>query len=219
MEEVKAWDWSKNENLIWEKPSLESYYYVNLWKAKNYQNILDLGCGIGRHTKLFCENGFKVWGCDLSEVAVSNTMQKLKLASLDAKVEVADMHNLPYEDEKFDAIFSYHTISHTTSLKIKTIIKEITRVLKKKGEIFLTLCSKSTYSFQSNLYPHLDENTLIKTDEGPEKGIPHFYVDLEDIKDLFSDFQIINIRHIDDITLSDNDKHSFHYFMHLKKLN
>ena len=69
--------------------------------------------------------------------------------------------------------------------------------MQKNGIFFCTLCSKDTWAFTNPDFPHIDENSLIKTD-GPEKDVPHFYVNLEDIQKLFSDFEIIRIRHIDD---------------------
>ena len=44
----KEWNWEINKQNIWLKPSIESYYYVNIWKEKGYKQILDLGCGLGR---------------------------------------------------------------------------------------------------------------------------------------------------------------------------
>ena len=125
----------------------------------------------------------------------------------------ADMLKLPYEDNSFDAIFAYHVISHTDSVGIKRIINEISRVLRISGEVFLTLCSKESWSFRDAGYPKLDENTVIKTEEGPEKGVPHFYVDLDDILDLFSNYDIERIRYIDDCYFDGKKQNCKHYFL------
>lgn len=37
-------------------------------------------------------------------------------------VKVADMQDLPYQDDSFDAIFAYHVISHTDTLGIGQIL-------------------------------------------------------------------------------------------------
>lgn len=39
----------------------------------NEKDFLDLGCGIGRHTILFAQNGFNTYAFDLSEEAVNAT--------------------------------------------------------------------------------------------------------------------------------------------------
>ena len=56
----------------------------------------------------------------------------------------------------------------------KLVIKELERVLKKNGEVYLTLGSKETWGFKETDWPMVDENTKIRMDDGPEKGVPHF---------------------------------------------
>ena len=126
------------------------------------------------------------------------------------------MIKLPYADNSFDALFADHVISHTDSIGILKIIREISRVLNVGGEIFLTLCSKETWSFRDAGYPKLDENTVVKTDDGPEKGIPHFYVTFDDITNLLADYDIERIRHTDDCYFSGRKQNSKHYFISAK---
>lgn len=61
MIESKAWNWNilkKEEEDIWKRPSIESYYLLHRWHSQEKLNFLDLGCGLGRHTILFAENRF-----------------------------------------------------------------------------------------------------------------------------------------------------------------
>lgn len=214
----KEWDWSKEVNSIWLQPSEESYFVSQQWKAKNIKHILDFGCGLGRHSIYFSNQGFDVSAFDLSKDGTEHLKQWAEKEHLSINIENADMMSLPYQDNTFDAIFAFHVISHTDSIGIKKVINEITRVLKVEGEIFITLCSKETWSFRDAGYPKIDDNTVVKTDEGPEKGIPHFYVTLDDILDLFSDFEIERIRHIDDCYFSGRKQNSKHYFISAKLL-
>jgi hypothetical protein len=66
-------------------------------------------------------------------------------------------------------------------------------------------------------YPSLDENTVVKTDEGPELGIPHFYADLDDVLMLFHDFSLCRIRHTNDCFFEGKRQDSRHYFILGKK--
>lgn len=212
----KAWDWNKEGSSFWLQPSEESYFVAQQWKDKNIKHILDFGCGLGRHSIYFAKQGFDVSAFDLSEEATEHLKQWAEKEHLSVHIDHADMMSLPYQDHTFDAIFAFHVISHTDSIGVKKIIKEISRVLKGNGEIFITLCSKETWSFQEAGYPKIDDNTVMKTDEGPEKGIPHFYVTLDDIFDLFSGFEIERIRHIDDCYFSGRKQNSKHYFISAK---
>lgn len=209
----KAWEWNKESGPIWLQPSEESYYVAKQWKDKNIKKVLDFGCGLGRHSIFFAKQGFHVSAFDLSEEAVEHLKSWAEKENLSIEIVNADMQNLPYGDNSFDAVFAYHVISHTDSVGVKKIINEISRVLKIGGEIYFTLCSKETWSFKDAGYPKLDENTVIKTDEGPEKGIPHFFVTLDDIIDLLADYNIDRIRHTDDCYLSGKKQNSKHYFI------
>lgn len=212
----KAWDWEKENCPVWLSPSEENYYVSQQWKTKNIKSVLDFGCGLGRHSVFFSKEGFKVSAFDLSEEATAHLIEWAEKENLSIDVTNADMIALPYEDNSFDALFAYHVISHTDSVGIKKIIDEITRVLKIGGEIFITLCSKETWSYKEAGYPRLDDNTVVKTDDGPEKGVPHFYVTMDDILDLFKSFDIERIRHVDDCYFSGRKQNSKHYFISAK---
>lgn len=212
----KAWEWEKENKSIWLNPSEESYYIAQHWKEKKYKEVLDFGCGLGRHSIYFAKQGFNVSAFDLSARGTEKLRQWSNSENLSIDIKVADMLNLPYKDNSFDAIFAYHVVSHTDSMGIKQILGEISRVLKINGEIFITLCSKETWSFKDAGYPKLDENTIIKTEEGPENGIPHFFVTLDDIIDMFSNFEIERIRHTDDCYFAGRKQNSKHYFIMAK---
>lgn len=128
------------------------------------------------------------------------------------------MLNLPYEDESIDCILCRNVISHTDTEGIKKIICELKRVLKEKGECYLTLGSKDTWGFKREDWPFVDENTKIRVENGPENGIPHFYADYDLIKKLFNDFKIEKIYQVEDF-YDDNGKsyNSFHYHILIKK--
>lgn len=213
MAESKAWNWSEEKNAIWLTPSEESYYVANRWSELGYRRVLDFGCGLGRHSIFFARQGFHVSAFDLSPEGASHLERWAREEALEVDVATADMRSLPYRDHSFDCIFAFHAISHTDTAGMQEILAEIRRVLRPGGEIYLTLCSKETWSFAEAGYPRIDENTVVKTEEGPEKGIPHFYVTLPDILELFADFEIERIRHVDDCYFGDRVQNSKHYFI------
>lgn len=56
-------------------------------------------------------------------------------------------------------------------------------------------------------------------DEGPEKGIPHFYADYDLIKELFKEFKIELIEHIEDFYESNGKTYSsYHYHVLIRKI-
>ena len=212
-----AWDWKKVDDTdYWMDPSDESYFYAEKWKREGRKKVLDLGCGLGRHSILFSRYGFQVSAIDTSEDAVESLRKYSEENRMDIRCKVGDMHDLPYEDSCFDCIFAFLSISHTDSKGIKKVISEMGRVLVPGGAMFFTLCSKDTWSFTDADYPKVDENTIVKT-EGAEKGIPHYYVDKDDITRLMKDFQLIRVRHVDDCFFQGQWRNSRHYFIEAVK--
>lgn len=220
--ESKGWDWKlvtsgdETHKKIWLEPSEESYFYAEKWKREGCNSILDLGSGLGRHSILFAKYGFKVTACDISKDGLDFLKMWRKEEGLDENIHtcLSDMKQLPFSDDAFDCIFAYHSISHCDSQGMRQIMSELKRVLRPDGRIFCTLCSKETWAFAEADFPRIDENSLIKT-EGPEKDMPHFYVNLEDVRRLFSDFafELVRVRHIDDCFIDGREQKSCHYYI------
>jgi len=217
----KGWNWKivkDDSKSIWKNPSIESYYLLNRWSSLKMKNFLDLGCGLGRHSVLFSQNGFNVFCFDISKDAIERTKKWCEEENLKCDYKVGDMLKLPYKDNEFDCILCRNVISHTDTLGMKTVVNEIKRVLKKNGECYLTLGSKDSWGFKQESWPLVDSNTRLRMEEGPEYKIPHFYADYNLCQELFKDFEIINIFQVIDYFQSD-DKilNSYHYHILIKK--
>ena len=208
-----SWDWDLAiHRQYWADPSVESYYYANKWKREGRTRLLDLGCGLGRHSILFAQYGFKVTALDSSEKAIEHVSKESRLLDRDIRCDIGDMQNLPYDDNSFDCVFAYLSISHTDSKGIVRILNEMGRVLINGGAAFMTMCSKDTWSFTQSDYPRIDENSIVKT-EGAEAGLPHFYVNKDDIVRLMTGFELVNVRHVDDCYYQGEWRNSKHYFI------
>ncbi len=219
--ETKAWDWEivKGQNeKKWKVPSQEVYYLINRWGLMGFKDILDLGCGIGRHSILFKQKGFNTYAMDLSQDAINKASSWAKNLNLQIDFKVDNMTNLPYDNEMMDAIFAYYVISHTDTKGVVQILKEIRRVLKNQGEVYLTFGSKDSWGYKSN-WPCVDENTKIRLEDGPDNNVPHFFADRELIYDLFGGFEIIDLKQIIKIE-KNNDviKDHHHYHVLAKKI-
>lgn len=221
MTKSKGWNWkiaNDDINSTWKVPSIESYYLLNRWSNLGFKDFLDLGCGIGRHTVLFARNGFNTYGFDISKYGLDKTKEWLDSLNLSANLKEGNMLDLPYKSDSFDCILCRNVISHQDTLGVEQIIKELYRVLKDNGEVYLTLGSKSTWGFKQTSWPLIDENTRLRMEEGPEYKVPHFYADYDLIKILFKDFKIEFINHIEDFYESNGKTYSsFHYHVLIKK--
>ena len=122
------------------------------------------------------------------------------------------MMHLPFSSDTFDRVFSYHVISHQDTEGVKQVIREITRVLKPEGKVFLTLCSKEHWAFKDGNYPQIDENTVLKT-EGAEINVPHFFADKALIKSLFKEYEFLSVRHITECEFREGVHEVSHFFI------
>jgi SAM-dependent methyltransferase len=212
----RAWDWTKERSERWLVPSEDSYYLLHRWKELKFQRFLDFGCGRGRHAIFFANNGFDVSAMDLSSISVKELSEYAKQENLNIKCDVADMTDLPYQDDSFDCLIAYHVISHSNRAGVAKALSEIHRVVKKSGEVFVTFCSSKTLESIPNHWEVIEPNVIDKHEAGPEEGILHFYPDAEDLLMLLKDFEILQTRHSQNVDLTSGIWRGFHFFVNLK---
>lgn len=132
-----------------------NHQYFSLEFAKEIpstvKSILDMGCSDGWMIEKFREMGINATGVTVSR----KDYEAAKAKGLDVKP--ADIHNLPFNDNSFDAVWIRHTLEH--SLRPKTVLWEIRRVLKDKGYLFLVFPSMIWKG--SDHYNLLPENEMI----------------------------------------------------------
>ena len=95
-----------------------SYFYqIDLVRKLNPRNILEIGVGNKTVSNYLKQNGFSVTTCDLNK--------RLK------PDYVADIRNLPFEDNCFDVILACEVLEHIPFKDIEIILKELRRITKK----------------------------------------------------------------------------------------
>lgn len=168
------------------------------------RKVLDLGCGSGRHMVYLVQNGFAAYGFDIAYTGMEIANKWLEKNGLKADLKTGSIYEkLPYESDFFDAVISTQTINHGLIGDIRLCIKEIERVLKTGGFIFITVRKRNTrnwskgkiiekYGNQSVNYKVIAPRTYVPT-EGGEKDLPHFLFNKEIIRKEFRNFKIENI--------------------------
>ncbi|MCM8785603.1 MAG: class I SAM-dependent methyltransferase [Candidatus Omnitrophica bacterium] len=170
---------------------------VKIFKKKNVKRILDLGCGTGRHLIYLAKHNFDMYGIDISEYGIKITDKCLKEKNLKACLKVGDIYKkLPYKDNFFDAIISIKTIHHGKIENIRKLIKEMERILKPHGLIFITVSKRK---FKKEIpkeklwkIKFIAPRTFIPL-TGKEKGLVHFWFNKKLLKKEFRNFKIHKI--------------------------
>ena len=87
-----------------EQTRLEADFLERVLKPKPGARVLDVPCGLGRHSLELASRGFRMTGVDLSSEAIQEARQRSSARSLDIEWVHADMRELPWP-EAFDGGF------------------------------------------------------------------------------------------------------------------
>jgi SAM-dependent methyltransferase len=103
-------------------------------------HVLDLCCGIGRHSRALARLGFRVSGLDLSgqslEIARTRTAQE----GLRVEFIEADMRAIPFEGELDAVVNMYSSFGFLeTEGEDERVVRAIARALKPGGRFFLDM--------------------------------------------------------------------------------
>ncbi|MBY8979175.1 MAG: class I SAM-dependent methyltransferase [Candidatus Lokiarchaeota archaeon] len=166
---------------------------ANLFSEKGVRRILDLGCGTGRHLLFLLKKGFEVYGLDGSPNGLKIAKDWLTEENLSSELTCQKIeHEFPYKDGIFDAVISIQVIHHNLMKKILFTVNEIKRILKPEGFIFLTFpLSQSFYVKKKNM-KKVEIRTYVPL-TGQEKGLPHHFFTIAEIKKVFSAFKLSEI--------------------------
>lgn len=152
------------------------------------KDVLEIGCGIGRITEFLAKNFKRVSGLDISKEAIKYAERRLSdYNNIDLKICNGSL--VPYEDNRFDFVFSYLTLQHLPNLKsLKTYLGEIKRVLKNNGIAKLHFRAGSGLRRWSWAYGiTLTEDELKKIVE--DCGFKIKNIEIKNIKNLWVVFQ------------------------------
>jgi SAM-dependent methyltransferase len=145
----RSWEnlWGESDSRSkWSIPDEGVVALVPRLKHENVLRVLDLGCGIGRHVILLAEKGFETYAIDPSRAGIDACTGRLEALGLQAQVTRGEMGRLPYDDAFFDFVLSWNVIYHGTRKDMIAALREINRVLRRGGLLYLTLIStKSTW--------------------------------------------------------------------------
>lgn len=122
------------------QPEIPKFAEFNNFKGKS---LLEVGVGAGTDFLQWVRGGALAHGIDLTEEAIDHVKHRLSLYGLEAKeFKVADCENLPFENGKFDLVYSWGVIHHTPNTP--KAMHEIIRVLKSGGKAKIMIYHKNS---------------------------------------------------------------------------
>jgi SAM-dependent methyltransferase len=198
------------EGYIWsERPSESAHYANRLFNKYDVTDLLIPGIGYGRNSLPFLESGYNVSGIEISEVAI----ELLKKSDLSNKIKIfnGSLIDMPFEDVKYDAIFSFNVLHLFNRKDRHTIMDKCKSQSNPNGLIFFTVMSELESGYGEGI--KIEENTFEK------KGKPvHFFTD-EDLKQHFRKFEIIESDLIDEPEQHSKEEKHTHKCRYIFALN
>lgn len=122
--------------------------------------ILEIGTGRGDTAMYLARSAGQIIGIDYSKEAIK-IAKKIqsgypKRIQKKAKFYVMDASDLKFKDNYFDVVIFIDTIDHLNKRGVNKSMKEISRVLKPGGRLFIKTCSNNillNYTFRYVIHP------------------------------------------------------------------
>ncbi len=181
--------WSEKyraEGLIWgRKPTAGVMRFADFLAERKVLNVLEVGCGYGRDSAYLAGKGYNVTGVDASEEAI-----KLALKTRGTVFFLGDGDALEFPDRTFDAAWSSNFLHLFEKDKRDAILREMRRVLVKKGVLGFSVASVND--------PNHGEGEKLGANTYLVKGkLMHFFEEWE-IANAMEGFKILKLQEIDE---------------------
>jgi len=174
-------------------PNPEFLALLPLMKKAGCRLVLDAGCGVGRHLLPLAQAGFKVWGVDREAAVVQALRARLKAESEPgprADLAQADLRCLPFLPASFDLAVSIHAINHGDTQTFKDYCRELDRVLKTRGHLFIYASPREAgEKVRLPRTRELEPGTLVDI-ATPDGNLVHHFPTLAELKAEFPKYQV-----------------------------
>lgn len=155
---------NENKRIVFVRVPTNSNYWDDVWRSSNIESafnassvnffikantikylrseakIIEGGCGLGQNLFSLHKMGYKAYGIDYA----SDTVVRVKKYHPELSLICGDVMALPFPDNYFDGYWSLGVIEHFYD-GFEPILKEMKRVIKPGGYLFLTFPCMSWY--------------------------------------------------------------------------
>jgi len=128
---------------------------IDLMNVTEYENVLDLGCGVGWTTRVLAQKAPRgiVIGVDLSDQMIVQAREGYRNPH-NALFLVADAAGLPFVDGFFDSLLSVESIYYYPGLDLA--FHEVHRSLKPGGKAFFLISYYKENPYSHEWAKHID---------------------------------------------------------------
>jgi 2-polyprenyl-3-methyl-5-hydroxy-6-metoxy-1,4-benzoquinol methylase len=196
----------------WLQPESDVQAFVTQLKRCGAEKVVDLGCGVGRHSLYLARKGFQVTAIDLSSNGLHHLHELNESEGLNIDLRIAAMTDLQdvqsylaptvlqadqplgIPSAAIDYLLAWNVIYHGDLNTLQTSLREVARVLRPGGWFQATLLSKHNDNFEvgEEIAPDTWVNALLD-----DKGHPHCYVNAVEMAGYLWDagLELIQLHH------------------------
>lgn len=161
--------YNKNAKIYCEQTlvgNLQENYNKFLEHLQPNAYILDFGCGSGRDSKYFLDNGYRV-------KAIDGSIEMCKLASKYINQEVTCMKFEELNDiNTYDGIWACSSILHIEKENLSNILTKMIRSLKVNGIIYTSFKIGTGYEIkEGKYYNYLTKDEMVQTLDKASKTV------------------------------------------------
>lgn len=170
----------------------------------------DIGCGSGRHLKLFEDLGItRIVGTDISHRGLVSCKKNFR-----APLVQSDNRTLAMKSSSIDIAVAWGSLHYAAKEELPVMLGEIHRVLRPEGRVFATLRSfRDTYLKKGR---HLGNDTWITDLSDISGSIVSFYSESE-VREAFSIFKSCSIGLIERTIMGNLDQVLSHWVIDAEK--
>lgn len=178
--------WDRWVDTFMEDPWQVDIHEEHLWmltmiKRDKPASILEVGCGFGRNIRFFIENGIApedLYGIDISEKMIKKA--KTFISNRKVKLVVADVTSLPFENSRFDMVFTHGVLMHVEPYLIEKAIQEVFRVSRRYLMIVEQNYNGNYYTFVHDYKNLINKHGIIAAHIHNNKiGLDYLYVKVQ----------------------------------------
>lgn len=175
------WDshWiEESRRKYWQKPADEIVRLRDGLDRETIHDVLDLGCGIGRHAILFAEAGFKVTAADDSQNALEILREKASGKRVNIFCIEASCTEDSFTESSFDLVLGYNVLYHGHRDDFDESVQLVYKYLRPEGFFFFTCPTRQDAKYGNG--EKIAENTY-KSFNSVHPGDIHYFADEDDI--------------------------------------
>jgi SAM-dependent methyltransferase len=178
--------WSKEDNRgYWSQADPEVLKLLAVTSPSERPDVLDLGCGLGRHAIAFAQAGYHVTAVDVSAAAIAQVQARAQEMGLAIRIRLARFGENAFAPETFDLVLAVNVLYHGLPVEFARAVADVQGWLRRGGLFYFTCptLADGEYGKGTEIAPHTFEL---------EPGHVHFNAAWEDIEPLLAGYRVVS---------------------------